>query len=98
MAKATPIVSEDVSIDAITPSDDAPGAFDLIVGIAGVEIGTAANLAEVFGIEGATELNEAAFSSNGLSVTLQRSADGKARATVAPDGTPPTFFLRVKVK
>ena len=98
MAKATPIVSEDVSIDAITPSDDMPGAYDLLVGIVDVEIGTAANLAEVFGIEGATELNEAAFSSNGLSVTLQRSADGKARATVAPDGTPPTFFLRVKVK
>ena len=98
MARATPIASEDVSIDAITPSDDALGAFDLIVGIAGVEIGTAANLAEVVGIEGATELNEAAFSPNGLSVTLQRTADGKAKATVVPDGTPPTFFLRVKVK
>ena len=98
MARATPIASEDVSIDAITPSDDAPGAFDLIVGIAGVEIGTAANLAEVVGIEGATELNEAAFSPNGLSVTLQRTADGKAKVMVVPDGTPPTFFLRVKGK
>lgn len=25
-------------------------------------------------------------------------ADGKARATVMPDGTPPSFFLRVRVK
>jgi len=24
-------------------------------------------------------------------------ADGKAKATVAPDGTPASFFLRVKV-
>ncbi len=98
MAKATPIVSADVSIDAIMPSDDVSGAFDLLVGIANVEIGTAANLAEVFGIEGATELDEAAFSSDGLSVTLRRTDGGKAKATVMPDGVPPTFFLRVKVK
>lgn len=98
MAKATPIVSEDVSIDAITPPDDVSGAFDLLVGVADVEIGAAANLAEVFGVEGATELDEAAFSSDGLSVTLQRTTDGKAKATVVPDGAPPTFFLRVKVK
>ena len=98
MTKATPIVSTDVSIDAIMPSGDVPGAFDLLVGIANVEIGTAANLAEVFCVEGATELSEAAFSSNGLSVTLRRTADGKAKATVVPDGAPPAFFLRVKVK
>lgn len=46
----------------------------------------------------ATELNESAFSSEGLTVTLQRTADGKAKVTVTPDGTPPSFFLRVKVK
>jgi len=49
-------------------------------------------------VEGATELNEAAFSSEGLSVTLERTNDGKAKATIMPDGTPPAFFLRVKVK
>ena len=68
------------------------------VDIAGAEIGTAANLAEVFGVEGAAELNESAFSSNGLTVTFHRTADGKAKATVTPDGTPPAFFMRVKVK
>jgi len=66
--------------------------------IRGVEIGTAANLVEVLGVEGATELNESAFSSEGLSLVLQRTADGKSKATVTPNGTPPTFFLRVKVK
>ena len=55
-------------------------------------------LTVVLGVEGATELNESAFSSEGLSVTLERTADGKAKATIAPDGTPPTFFMRVKVK
>ena len=98
MAKATPLASEDVVIESIESSVITSGAFDLVVDIAGAEIGTAANLAEALGVEGATELSEAAFSSNGLSVTLQRTADGKAKATVAPDGTPPTFFLRVKVK
>ena len=98
MAKATPIVSADVSIDAIMPSDDVSGAFDLLVGIANVEIGTSARLAEVLGVEGATEVNESTFSSDGLSVSLQRTTDGKAKATVMPDGVPPTFFLRVKVK
>ena len=47
---------------------------------------------------GAAELNESAFSSDGLSVTLQRTTDGKVKATVTPDGKPPAFFLRVKVK
>ena len=98
IAKATPIAGKDVSIDAIMPSDDMPGTFDLLVGIADVEIGTAAQLAEVFGVEGATELNESEFSSEGLSLTLQRTTDGKAKATVTPAGSPPMFFLRVKVK
>ena len=43
-------------------------------------------------------LNESAFSSEGLTVTLQRTADGKVKAVVTPDGTPPAFFMRVKVK
>jgi len=98
MAKATPIESGDIRIESFAPSDETSGAFDLVVNIADVEIGTSARLAEVFCIEGATELDEAAFSSDGLSVTLQRTADGKAKATVVPDGAPPAFFLRVKVK
>ena len=70
MAKATPIASEDVTIDAIVPSSSTSGTFDLVVGIASAEIGAAANLADVFGVEGATELNEAAFSTEGLTVNL----------------------------
>jgi len=49
-------------------------------------------LAEVFGVEWATELNESAFSSECLSVTLERTADGKAKAIVTPVGTPPIFL------
>ena len=50
------------------------------------------------GVEGAAELNESVFSSEGLSVTLERTTDGKAKATVTPDGAPSSFFLRVRVK
>ena len=98
MAKATALASEDVAIESIEQSGVTSGAFDLIVDIAGVEIGTTANLAEVFGVEGATELNDSAFSSDGLSFTFQRTVDGKTKATVSPVGSPPKFFLRVKIK
>ena len=40
----------------------------------------------------------AAFASEGLSVSLVRTAEGKAKATVTQIGAPSAFFLRVKVK
>ena len=83
------------------PPSAAVGVFGLVVNIADVEIGegaTSARLAEALGVEGAAELSESAFSSEGLSVTLERTADGKAKATVTPGGAPPAFFLRVRVK
>ena len=49
-------------------------------------------------MEGATELNESAFSSEGLAFILQRTGDGKIKATVTPAGLPPAFFLRGKIK
>ena len=98
MAKAVPLASEDVVIESITPSSAATGTFDLVVDIAGAEIGTAARLAEVLGVEGATELNESAFSSEGLNVTLERTASGKVKAVVTPQCSPTAFFVRVKVR
>jgi hypothetical protein len=101
MARNAPLVSEDVVIESIEPPSAAAEAFDIVVDIAGAEIGegaTSARLAEALGVEGAAELNESAFSSDGLTVSISRTADGKARATVMPDGTPPAFFLRVRVK
>ena len=97
MAKEA-LTSEDVVIESIEPSGTAAGAFELVVDIGEAEIGTAARLAEALGVEGSAELNESAFSSEGLTVTLQRTADGKTKATVTPEGAPTSFFLRVKVK
>ena len=62
------------------------------------QIGEGARLAEVLGIEGAAELSESAFSSEGLAVSLNRTAGGKAKATVTPEGAAASFFLRVKVR
>ncbi len=85
-------------IGSIEPPSAAVEAFDLVVDIAGVEIGEGSRLAEALGVEGAAELNESAFSSDGLTVSISRTVDGKAMATVMPDGAPPAFFLRVTVK
>lgn len=98
MATAAALVSEDVVIESMEPSGTVAGAFDLIVGIGGAEIGEGARLAAALGVEGATELATSVFTSDGLSVTLERTADGKAKATVAPDGAPPSFFIRVKLR
>ena len=38
---------------------------------------------------GATELNESAFSSDSLTVTLEHTANGKIKATVTPADSPP---------
>ena len=56
------------------------------------------------GVEGATELEESAFSSDNVAVSLEHTTDGKANATVTrrvKDNAPwsgNSFFLRVKVK
>ena len=98
MAKAAPVANEDVVIESIAPSSITAGAFDLVVDIAGVEIGEGARLAEALGVEGATVLNDSAFSSDGLSVSISRTTGGKAKATVTPEGSPASFFLRMTMK
>jgi len=98
------ITSDDVHIVSLDVEDGGalgttrPTSFTLEVAIDGVNIGEGARLAEVLSVEGATELDESAFSTDGLSFTLQRTADGKAKAIVTPVGSPPSFFLRMSVK
>ena len=105
MVKAAALASGDVVIESIAPSSTVAGAFDLVVDIAGAEIGTAARLTAALGVEGAAELNESSFSSDNVTVTLERTTDGKAKATVtrrvkdnAPYQSGNSFFMRVKVK
>lgn len=78
MAKAIPLADEDIVIDSIVPSNETAGTFDLVVGIDGVEIGVGARLAEALGVVGSAALDGFPFTSNGLAVSLERTADGKA--------------------
>ena len=98
MAKAIPLAGEDIVIESLEPSSGSAGTFDLVIGIDGVEIGEGARLAEALGVVGSAALDGSPFTSDGLTVSLERTADGKAKATVTPDGMPSSFFLRVKVK
>ncbi len=43
-------------------------------------------------------MNESAFSSDGLTVGLGRTSDGKAKAMVTPEGSPASFFLRARLR
>ena len=45
---------------------------------------------------GAAELKEPAFLPEGLAVTLERTTDGKAKATVTPEGSPASFSFRCR--
>ena len=95
------LASEDIAIESIATSSVVAGAYDMIVDIAGTEIGedaTSGRLAEALGVEGASELDKSKFSSENLSAKLERTVDGKARVTVAPVGNPTSFFMRLKVK
>ena len=49
------------------------------------------------GIVCVAELNDSAFSFEGLVVILNRIADDKVKATVTPEDSPVSFVLRVKV-
>ena len=97
MARGTPVLGSDIVIESIAPSGESDGTFDIVFGIAGEEVGEAARLANALGIVGSTML-DGEFSSDGMGVSLQRTADGKVKAIVTPDGAPNSFFLRVKVK
>ena len=66
MAKATPLVGEDIVIESIAPSDETAGTFDLMIGIDGVEIGEGARLAEALDVVGSAALDDSPFTSNGL--------------------------------
>ena len=98
LVEKSELTDDDVVIESIEPSGVEADAFDLVVGVGGAEIGEGARLAEALCVEGADELDEAAFSSENLTTTFQRTTDGKAKAMIVPIGAPPKFFLRVKVK
>ena len=93
-------VQGEVSIGRFTPNADEAKAFDLDVAIDGISIGanaTAANLAEVFNVEGSTSPN-GTYSSNDVEVSFGTPSEGKVKCTARPkDTTKTSFFMRVKM-
>ena len=102
------IVKDDIKVENFAMSLSG-GQFDFTVGITGVEIGNAAKteyLKTVFGIEGASRLNDNAFSPDNLTLEAVKPEDGKVKITVklpppktgeGTDGAA-AFFMRAKVK
>ena len=93
-------VQGEVSIGRFSPNADEAKAFDLEVAINGITVGasaTAANLAEVFKIEGSTSPN-GTYSSDDVEVTFGTPSEGKVKCTARPkDATKTSFFMKVKM-
>ena len=93
-------VQGEVNIGRFVPNTDEEKAFDLDVAIDGITVGasaTAANLAEVFTVEGSTS-PDGTFSSDDVEVSFGTPSNGKVKCTARPkDATTPSFFMRVKM-
>ena len=91
---------DDLSIDLFTPYS--AGGFLFELGLNGVDIGdnaTAANLAKIFGIEGASALDRNDFSSDNVTFSFGAPNDGKATIVAEPkDGNAESFFLRATMR
>ena len=98
-----PIAEDGIEVEAFAPAGDA-GEFALELGIDGVVVGDAAEsdrLVKVFGIEGASSLDERAFSSENVTLIAGEPVDGKVRLTAVPaesaKGDGKSFFMRVRL-
>ena len=89
----------DLKIDAFKPSSTS-GAFDFDIAVEDIAIGedtTAANLAEIFGVEGATTPN-GEYSSSGVEMSFGTPTNGKVRCTAKPkDASAKSFFMKVRM-
>jgi hypothetical protein len=97
-------VAGDLKVESIAPSQN--GTFALELSVKDIDIGAGSvddatvqeNLAKVFGIEGATSLNDSAFSSENVVYTFGTPVDGKvtveAKPAVSNGGS---FFFRAKM-
>ena len=102
---ATPVAG-DLKVDSIVPSQN--GVFALELSVKDIDIGMGnvddatvqENLAKVFGIEGATSLDDAAFSAQNVIYTFGTPVDGKVKveAKNANAGTGGgCFFMRARI-
>jgi len=91
---------EDLSVETFEPAAES-GKFDFTVSVKDIEIGSEAvkeNLKKVFGLEGASTLDGAAFSSDKVDIEFGTPVDGKVKFTAGPkDASAGAFFMKVKM-
>lgn len=95
----------DLAIESLDPAGDA-GRVDFTLKVKDVSVGPDAleeNIRKVFGVEGATSLEDKTFSGENVEVKVAQPEAGKVRFTVIPKedaaGEPPArFFFKVKMK
>ena len=89
----------DLKIEEFKPNATS-GAFDFEVSVENIFIGegaTAANLAEIFGIEGSTTPN-GDYSSNDVELSFGTPENGRVKCAAKPkDATNPSFFMKVRM-
>jgi hypothetical protein len=97
-------VAGDLKVESIAPFQN--GTFALELSVKDIDIGAGsvddatvqANLAKVFGIEGATSLNDSAFSAENVVYAFGAPVDGKVKVEVKSaidnDGS---FFMRARM-
>lgn len=90
----------DLTIDDFKSSETSSDAFDFELSVEGIAIGdgaTADNLAEVFGVEGATTLN-GEFSADNVELSFETPIEGKVKCTARPkDATATSFFMKANM-
>ena len=94
------IKKNDLTIESFGPR--VAGGFSFEIGVDGIYIGdgaTAANLAKVFGIEGAASLDGGDFSSDNVTFSFGSPQGGKATVVAEPkDDAAESFFLRATMR
>ena len=103
VAKERAVASDDFRFTWGGNLFDTAGRMAFNFSVDGGEIGDEAELEEAFAIEGATTLEESAFTESGLTSTMALDGEGGANVIVTPpkdsSGNPPSqFFMRLKVK
>ena len=93
-------VQGDMSIDRFVPNAEQVKTFDLDISLTDISVGdgaTAANLATVFSVEGATTPN-GEYSADNVSASFSAMSNGKVRCIAAPkDSYATSFFMRVRM-
>lgn len=98
IAKEEAVKSKDFKVDKLDMLNGSAGGMDFTFGIEDTVVGEEAEIDEAFEIEGSETLDDSSFSTDGLQVSLDRTADGRVKATVTPPSGKTTYFIRVKIK